>query len=261
MCRNGVVGRTCSEPAPGYYFPFIDRLFLMEAEESLGLSNISYRKPPGSMDPKTFTGAGFASIDDEVAIIHIGEFVPVVGGTYEFVVRYNLPSTWPQIELRVDVGEEEGGGPPTTCSEYDGDSPVFFYNLTVGMTQVVSVQLCLRARRSYSLNLNGFVQGSSTDPLLVDSLVTFLVESEMMTTLSLPTVNALYHSCVDDYKSLATQVEPVITDCEGTAFSVFTEYYNSTLREYCTQKHTYTLNSCTHHVLDTVYGYFDDTMP
>ena len=224
-CRTGVTGLTCSEPAENRFFPYIDH-FLFEAEESLGVTNFSYRTQ-SSLD--LFTGSGYALINNDVDIINFGSFTPPISGEYDIVIRYNLKNTfvWEEAELRVTVGNEEGDGTPATCVEYSNEE-IIYSDWTMGVGQAVFNTICLRGGRSYSLVLNGFIPGSDTAELEIDSMVILLKEPEGLSTFVNPIIQSQYSQCITNFRALATR-DNSLNGCRDVSFSVFTELYNGTL--------------------------------
>ena len=176
-----------------------------------------------------FTGSGYALINNYVDIINFGSFTPPISGEYDIVIRYNLKNTfvWEEAELRVTVGNEEGDGTPSTCVEYSNEE-IIYSDWTMGVGQAVFNTICLRGGRSYSLVLNGFIPGSDTAELEIDSMVILLKEPEGLSTLVNPIIQSQYSQCITNFRALATR-DNSLNGCRDVSFSVFTELYNGTL--------------------------------
>lgn len=226
-CRTGITGQTCSQVAPGYYSPFIDH-YTFEAEDNLGIFNLSYRLP---ISPDLFTGAGYASIRNKVDIINFGTFTPPINGLYDLAIRYSLmgPFMWQAAHLRISVGNEPGYNSPESCQEYEssmGDIP--YSNWTIGMGQAVVKPVCLRGGRSYDFVLNGFQFGQASE-LEVDSLVILLNRGDNLKTLNYTHIKTQYDNCLNSFKRLATRTNSSLANCREVSFTVYSELFNGTL--------------------------------
>ena len=230
-CRDGVTGRTCREVENGRFFPFIDH-YMYEAEEGQGIFNFSYRLPTDPLSTQ-FTGSGYALIQAMKNIINFGKFTPPVSGMYEFVLRYRLVDIplWKKVELRLNFSStDEGEGPPSSCSE-PNNSPVSFFYSDLPMAQVgaTSLSVCLRKGRAYTIVVNGFDSGSSSEAEMeVDSMVVLFKEPEGLN--SLPGNEVKYSQCITGFQNLATRNSSKYT-CRDLSFSIFTEIFNQTLGE------------------------------
>ena len=233
ICKTGIVGQTCSEAAPEYFFPTIDHIRL-EAELSTGEPTPT--TIIGNEDENSFfTGTGFSRVTDQTITLSIGSIVLPVGGEYEIIFRYNLEGilSWNSTVLTIIASSEEGQGPITCGSMPElpiGETTSLYSDWPMGIGLTTYRIFCLRGGRSYNFVLSNFNSGVPTgSPVLdIDSMVAILRQSMAVVELSDSILAVQYASCADSWRSLVDQ--PLA--CRDTTFTVSSAIYNGTLGGY-----------------------------
>ena len=236
-CRQGVGGRTCSEPISGNFYPAIDHI-RFEGETADGIPSYEILT---SGENNLFTGTGYYRVMDQISIINFGTVVLPVSGQYEVLFRYTLEDVllWDTATLTIQIGSEEGDGPADCSSELpEGEFQIQYSPWMMGIGVTISQNFCLRGGRSYTFILGDFDSGQPAGEaiLLIDSLVVILIEASTLQVFADPDLAREYIECVNLWRRIVTQS----STCDIVTFTVSTELYNGTLSKFlCTWKVTY----------------------
>lgn len=219
-------------PINGTFFPPIDYL-LLEGEDAAGTE--SYEIVLG-VSGITHTGSGYFRVTNFFSVAEFGAIMPPASGEYEVLFRYDLQgvSVWESAVLKIKTGSEEGTGPVNCTGTTElpvGESYFNYTSWQMGVGVTISKNFCLRGGRSYSLTVQEFISDVTGQfSFLIDSLVLIVVDIAESQVLSNLELSDQYLYCVNQYRSLQTQLSAV-SACEQVTFAVSSELYNGTLRK------------------------------